>query len=139
MNNAQKCDKECGQTPRIPFIFVLMNNSLSEAAKILTDPDFFRAAVNFTAQRTGFAARLIEKDYFCSILLEYLASASKDLVFKGGTCLAKVYVGLLSAAALYGAVRQQPQESQVIMDRTQRLMRAGRSRMCLILSTNQCT
>ena len=71
-----------------------MNSSISEAAKILADPDFFRAAVNFTAQRTGFAARLIEKDYFCSVLLEYLASASKDLVFKGGTCLAKVYAGL---------------------------------------------
>lgn len=70
-----------------------MDNSISEAAEILTDPDFFRAAVNFTAQRTGFAARLIEKDYFCSMLLEYLASASKDLVFKGGTCLAKVYAG----------------------------------------------
>ncbi len=70
-----------------------MNNSISEAAKILADPDFFRAAVSFTAQRTGFAARLIEKDYFCSVLLEYLASASKDLVFKGGTCLAKVYAG----------------------------------------------
>jgi predicted nucleotidyltransferase component of viral defense system len=70
-----------------------MDNSISEVAKILTDPDFFRAAVNFTAQRTGFAARLIEKDYFCSVLLEYLASASKDLVFKGGTCLAKVYAG----------------------------------------------
>jgi predicted nucleotidyltransferase component of viral defense system len=70
-----------------------MNNSISEAEKILADPDFFRAAVNFTAQRTGFAARLIEKDYFCSLLLEYLASANKDLVFKGGTCLAKVYAG----------------------------------------------
>jgi predicted nucleotidyltransferase component of viral defense system len=70
-----------------------MNNTLSEAAIILTDPEFFRAAVSFTAQRTGFAARLIEKDYFCSALLEYLASASKDLVFKGGTCLAKVYAG----------------------------------------------
>jgi predicted nucleotidyltransferase component of viral defense system len=70
-----------------------MNNFISEAAKILTDPEFFRAAVSFTAQRTGFAARLIEKDYFCSVLLEYLASASKDLVFKGGTCLAKVYAG----------------------------------------------
>jgi hypothetical protein len=40
-----------------------MNNPISEAATILTDPDFFRAAVNFTARRTGFAARLIEKDY----------------------------------------------------------------------------
>jgi predicted nucleotidyltransferase component of viral defense system len=70
-----------------------MNKTISEAAKILTDPEFFRSAVSFTAQRTGFAARLIEKDYFSSVLLEYLASASKDLVFKGGTCLAKVYAG----------------------------------------------
>lgn len=70
-----------------------MNDSIPEAAKILADPEFFRVAVNFTSQRTGFAARLIEKDYFCSVLLEYLVSASEDLVFKGGTCLAKVYAG----------------------------------------------
>ena len=58
---------------------------------MLSDADFFRTAVNFTSQRTAFAARLIEKDFFCSMLLEYLASASEALVFKGGTCLAKVY------------------------------------------------
>jgi len=66
---------------------------LSKTANLQADPDFFRAAVNFTAQRTSFAARLIEKDYFCSVLLEYLASISEMLVFKGGTCLAKVYAG----------------------------------------------
>jgi hypothetical protein len=32
-----------------------MNNYILEAAKILTDPDFFRAAVNFTAQRKASA------------------------------------------------------------------------------------
>ena len=58
---------------------------------MLNDADFFRTAVNFTSQRTAVAARLIEKDFFCSMLLEYLASASEALVFKGGTCLAKVY------------------------------------------------
>jgi len=61
--------------------------------KILDDPDFFLSAVNFTAHRTAFAARLIEKDYFCSVVLEYLSSTGKDLVFKGGTCLAKVHAG----------------------------------------------
>ena len=37
------------------------------------DEVLFCEAVNFTASRTGFNARLIEKDYFCSVLLAYLA------------------------------------------------------------------
>jgi hypothetical protein len=68
-----------------------MNKPKSEIIRLLEDPDFFRAAVNFTAKRTAFPARLIEKDYFCTVLLEFLASMSEALVFKGGTCLAKVY------------------------------------------------
>ncbi len=55
------------------------------------DQEFFIEAVNFTSAETNFAPRLIEKDYFCTLLLNYLASASEDLVFKGGTCLAKVH------------------------------------------------
>ncbi len=68
----------------------------------MTDPSPFRLhedlalfseAVNFTASETGFAARLIEKDYFCTVLLDFLARTAGDgLVFKGGTCLAKVHV-----------------------------------------------
>jgi predicted nucleotidyltransferase component of viral defense system len=53
--------------------------------------EMFRDALALTRQQTGFAERLIEKDYFCTVLLEYLASASDELVFKGGTCLAKVH------------------------------------------------
>lgn len=56
------------------------------------DPEFFRAAVTFTAATTGFQARLVEKDYFCSVLLQYFAEANGSLIFKGGTCLAKVLV-----------------------------------------------
>jgi len=56
------------------------------------DPEFFRSAVTFTAATTGFQPRLIEKDYFCSVLLQYLAKANGSLIFKGGTCLAKVLV-----------------------------------------------
>lgn len=56
------------------------------------DSDLFRESVNFTAAQTAFAARLIEKDYFCTVLLAYLTrAAGRDLVFKGGTCLAKVH------------------------------------------------
>lgn len=59
-----------------------------------TDLALFREATNFTAAQTGFSARLIEKDYFCTVLLEYLSrSAGGDLIFKGGTCLAKVHAG----------------------------------------------
>ncbi len=56
------------------------------------DETLFREAVNFTAARTGFGQRLIEKDYFCTVLLAYLAEhGGGPLVFKGGTCLAKVH------------------------------------------------
>lgn len=58
------------------------------------DPELFREAVNLTAAETAFAVRLIEKDYFCTVLLEHLASVTGgQLVFKGGTCLAKVHAG----------------------------------------------
>jgi predicted nucleotidyltransferase component of viral defense system len=57
------------------------------------DAPLFREAVAFTAAETGFAARLIEKDYFCSLLLEHVIRAESTVVFKGGTCLAKVHAG----------------------------------------------
>jgi predicted nucleotidyltransferase component of viral defense system len=40
---------------------------------------------------TGFNSQLVEKDYFCSVLLSFLYSDESSLVFKGGTCLSKVY------------------------------------------------
>ena len=57
------------------------------------DPALFREAVTFTAAETGFVPRVIEKDYYCTVLLEYLAAAGAGLVFRGGTCLAKVHAG----------------------------------------------
>lgn len=62
------------------------------AIRFHEDSDLFQESVRFTAAETAFAARLIEKDYFCTVLLAYLAVVGgDDLVFKGGTCLAKVY------------------------------------------------
>lgn len=57
------------------------------------DPALFVEALWFTAADTLFSARLIEKDYFCSVLLNYLAARDGSLAFKGGTCLTKVYAG----------------------------------------------
>jgi len=68
-----------------------MNKRESEISQLRADPDYFRAAVTFTAQVTMFSPRLIEKDYLCTVLLEYLMAASEELVFKGGTCLAKIH------------------------------------------------
>ena len=52
------------------------------------DPALFREAVRLTTAQTGFVQRLIEKDYFCTVVLEYLAASTAELVFKGGTCRA---------------------------------------------------
>ncbi len=57
------------------------------------DPDLFRSALNYSSAETLFIPRLLEKDYFCTLLLHYLSSTDETLVFKGGTCLAKVYAG----------------------------------------------
>jgi predicted nucleotidyltransferase component of viral defense system len=56
------------------------------------DVELFRAALSFTQSETGFSARLVEKDYFCTLLLEDLLGAGDPpWVFKGGTCLSKVH------------------------------------------------
>ncbi len=68
-----------------------MSEHEPSAIRCHEDPEFFREAVNFTAAETAFGSRLIEKDYFCSVILNYLAARDRSLIFKGGTCLAKVY------------------------------------------------
>ena len=59
--------------------------------EIFTPIELFRESVSFTRQRYRFPERLIEKDYVCTIILEFLTAAHPDLVFKGGTCLAKIH------------------------------------------------
>lgn len=57
-----------------------------------TDPDIFREALSYSEAATGFTAILIEKDYYCSLVLQYFfLHDDTSLVFKGGTCLGKVY------------------------------------------------
>jgi predicted nucleotidyltransferase component of viral defense system len=57
-------------------------------------PGLLRSALNYTAAETGFNARLIEKDYYCSVILRELAPLFQtNLVFKGGTALNKVHAG----------------------------------------------
>jgi predicted nucleotidyltransferase component of viral defense system len=68
------------------------NKSLLENAPH-SHAEKFRAAIEFTALTSGFRRELIEKDYYCSIVLAYLFSEETPLIFKGGTCLNKIHVG----------------------------------------------
>jgi len=70
-----------------------MNGSSRDPLRAHEDRDLFREMVRHTAATTGFADRLVEKDYFCSVLLQHFAQHAPELVFKGGTCLAKVHIG----------------------------------------------
>jgi predicted nucleotidyltransferase component of viral defense system len=84
------------------------------------DPELFLAAVNFTAATTAFAARLIEKDYFCSVLLSHIVKNLGDLlVFKGGTCLAKVHAGFYRLSEDLDFMIPTPIESKRIARRRQ--------------------
>ena len=56
-----------------------------------TDPDIFRESLSYSESVTGFTASLIEKDYYCSLILHHVFDRETPLVFKGGTCLSKVY------------------------------------------------
>jgi predicted nucleotidyltransferase component of viral defense system len=71
----------------------MSRTDITEKIRLHEDPVLFREAVNFTAAETRFLPRLIEKDYFCTVLLDYLTASVDNLVFKGGTCLAKVHAG----------------------------------------------
>lgn len=47
--------------------------------------------INMTVQRTGFRAHILEKDYYLTHLLSKINDLSENLIFKGGTCLNKIY------------------------------------------------
>jgi predicted nucleotidyltransferase component of viral defense system len=51
----------------------------------------FREMIYRTVKQTGFTAQLLEKDYYLTMLLSRMNTLSDKLVFKGGTCLNKIY------------------------------------------------
>lgn len=55
------------------------------------DKKQFIDLINITVQRTGFRAHLLEKDYYLTLLLSKINELSEDLIFKGGTCLNKIF------------------------------------------------
>jgi predicted nucleotidyltransferase component of viral defense system len=56
------------------------------------DKELFLESIKYTAAQTGFLTSLVEKDYFCSVLLNIISERDFPyLIFKGGTCLNKIY------------------------------------------------
>ena len=53
--------------------------------------DEFVRTLERAAKKNGFLLSLLEKDYYLTLVLSRAQELSEDLVFKGGTCLNKVY------------------------------------------------
>ncbi|MBI4398156.1 MAG: nucleotidyl transferase AbiEii/AbiGii toxin family protein [Candidatus Omnitrophica bacterium] len=53
--------------------------------------DEFIKVVELAATKKGFLPLLMEKDYYLTLILSKLNQLSEGLIFKGGTCLNKVY------------------------------------------------
>ncbi len=51
----------------------------------------FIKSLERAAKKKGFLLPLIEKDYYLTLTLSRIHELSEDLVFKGGTCLNKIY------------------------------------------------
>ena len=55
------------------------------------DKERFTNTIYQTVKRTGFPAFLLEKDYYLTLILSRVSELSEKLIFKGGTCLNKIY------------------------------------------------
>jgi predicted nucleotidyltransferase component of viral defense system len=55
------------------------------------DRDEFLKILERTAAQTGFTLRLLEKDYYITVVLSSINELSNDLIFKGATALSKIY------------------------------------------------
>jgi predicted transcriptional regulator of viral defense system len=104
-------------------------------AQAIADAGLSAEAVKKALQRLARRGRVLKiKDYFCVVVpLEYVHAGGPpaswfihDLM---GAMHLPYYAGLLTAAGLHGASHQQPQEFQVITDRSVRELTAGRARI----------
>lgn len=55
------------------------------------DKEKFIEMINRVAAQTGFFLPLLEKDYYLTLILSRINQLSEELIFKGGTCLNKIY------------------------------------------------
>ena len=60
-------------------------------AYLHNDKEQFTEAISLTVYQTGISEEAIEKDYYVTMLLKYLAEKLPFIVFKGGTSLSKCH------------------------------------------------
>ena len=51
-----------------------MNDVVIVFREMTTSPDLFREFIDYTARVTGFRRELIEKDFFCSVILDFMST-----------------------------------------------------------------
>ncbi|RLC55079.1 MAG: hypothetical protein DRH89_08410 [Candidatus Cloacimonadota bacterium] len=114
-----------------------MERSNRSNFKIHKDPVYFREVVISVAQRSGFLSSMIEKDYYCSLILAYLyQDPETNLVFKGGTCLSKVYVDFYRMSEdLDFVIPAKPEISR--KDRS-RLIEPIKDQLSKLIKANKC-
>lgn len=56
-----------------------------------SDKEEFLKVLERASAQTGFPLRMLEKDYYITVVLSKISELSDALVFKGGTCLSKIY------------------------------------------------
>lgn len=58
---------------------------------IHNDKEAFLKVIDLAAKQKGFLPLLMEKDYYLTLILSRTHQLSEGLIFKGGTCLNKIY------------------------------------------------
>ncbi len=95
-----------------------MDPSRDHRISVHEDQAFCREAVLFTAGQAGLNATLIEKDYFCTVLLQYLYDQQDSpLIFRGGTCIGKVYADFYRLSEDLDFLIATPPESSISVRR----------------------
>ncbi len=57
----------------------------------MINKDNFLRVLELTSAQTGFPLLILEKDYYLTLVLSDINRLSENLIFKGGTCLNKIY------------------------------------------------
>jgi predicted nucleotidyltransferase component of viral defense system len=65
----------------------------SDLTSLLTSRESLRTLIAANQRNSGFSGILLEKDFYLTVLLALLLQVDHELIFKGGTCLNKCYLG----------------------------------------------
>jgi len=79
-----------------------MNASKTEPLEIHDNTALFREALRFTAAETGFIPRLIEKDYFCTLVLQHLCEAME----RGSATSSRQYRSVPAVQGSFGVLNR---------------------------------